>query len=814
MRSWWMELRLAVRALARRPGFTAVAALTLALGIGANLAIFAVVHGVVLKPLSYPDPDRIVVVEHHAPGLDIPDVPQSDGTALAYQDHLAAFAAFAVVGTEGRNLAPIDGGDATRIRAGVASGGFAQVLGVVPALGRVLGEDDSRPGAPPVAMLSYPFWRDNYGADPAVLGRTLALDGVSTEIVGVLPRKFVFPSEGDGRVDVLLPVELDPDEGFGSFSNMGLARLAPGLSLSDAQREVSDFQKRFPEFIPNLQLEFLEMAQWSVTVTPLRQALVEDIATTLWILLGTVGLVLLIAAANVANLVLVRTEARRREVAVRTALGAGRGALARTFLGESVVLSALGAAMGAVLAWGALRLVLTLAPPALPRRDDIAMDGSVILFGVGLTVLAALVFGMLPLIRSRMHGLSEGLKEGLRGSTASRGALRGRNILVAGQLALALLLLAGSGLLFRSFMQLRAVDPGVDPEGVTTAVVSLDRSYLEPGAARQFYRRLVDRVSALPGVEVAGIVDDAPLSGRGMSASSFEVEGWDRPDDAPPVVALRKVITPGTLEALGITLERGRPPTWPEVEDQAPVAVVNHEFARRFLDDDPLSHRISPGDEGQLYQVIGVVGDVRELGVEEEIRPTIYWLLDAPDGQSDPQQMTLVVKGPSAAVVTPRIRAILRELDPGVPVSVVETMDEILTRDLASTSFTVILLGLSAAMALVLGTVGIYGVISYVVSQRTREMGVRMALGAAGADVRRMVVRQGMLLTVVGLAVGLVAAMLLTRVLRSVLFEVSATDPLVLALTTSLLFVVSLLASWIPALRASRVNPVEALRAE
>jgi predicted permease len=788
-----------------------VAVLTLALGIGANVAIFAVVGGVVLRPLDYPEPDRIVLIEHHAPGIDLPEVPQSDGTSLVYAREPRSFAAYGAFATEGRNLAPTGSGESRRVTALMASGGLFDVLGVRPALGRPLLPTDNEPGAPAVGLLSASLWREGFAADPAVVGRTMRLDGEPVEIVGVLPERFRLPDE---RFEVVLAMELDPDEGFGAFGHNGVARLAPGVELETARAELDAIQRRIPEFFPDVDAALLEMFEWSVSLTPLRESVVADVAETLWILMGTVGLVLLIAAANVANLVLVRTEGRQREVAVRTALGAGRRALGRTFLAESSLLGLAGGAIGVALAWLAVGAVKALAPVGLPRRDSIALDLPVLVFAATLTLLVALLFGLLPLARVRLRDVAGDLKDGLRGSTSGPGALRGRNALVVVQLALALVLLAGSGLLLRSFLELRAVDPGFDAAGVTTLVVSLDQSYATEGAAWRFHRALLERVRALPGVVSAGMANDVPLAGRGMSAGSFEVEGWDRAEDAPPVVAVRKTVTPGMLETLDIELIEGVAPVAADIDDGAARVWVSQELARRFLPDRPVGARVRQGEESAWMEVAGVVGDVRELGLDEAIRPTIYRLVDAPDGQGQALQMTLLVKGPPAASVVPAVRGILRELDPGIPVSVSETMDEIVRRALASTSFTLALLGLAASMSLVLGSIGIYGVISYVVSQRTRELGVRMALGARAADVRRMVVLQGLVLTGVGLGVGLAAALGLTRVLRSVLFEVSATDPLVLSGTTALLLVVSLGATYIPALRASRVDPIEALRSE
>lgn len=811
MRALVSRLQHAVRALGRHPAYSVVAILTLGLGIGANVAIFAVVDGVLLRPLDYPEGERIVAVLHHAPGLDLPEIPQSDGTSLMYMHEVGAFAAFASMETEGRNLAGDAGTEARRISVLATTAEFFPVFGVTPRMGRALVEADSEVDAPTVTLLGHDLWVGTFGADPAIVGRTITLDGESVEVVGILPPGVRLP---DDDFDAVVSMELDPAEGFGSFTHNGVARLAPGASLERAQSEVTALQARLPEFFPDVQPALLEAANWSASVTPIKELVVEEVRTTLWILMGTVGFVLLIAAANVANLVLVRAESRQRETAVRTALGADRRALFGTFLAESVVIAAAAALLGLVVASGALRLLLAVAPEGLPRREQIGVTGSVFLFCLMLSAVSALVFGLLPLARAGARDVSGALKEGLRGSTGSRSSLRARNGLVIVQLALALILVAGSGLMLRSFQALRALDPGLDPEGVTSMRVSLDRSYAEEGASTRLYRALQERVAGLPGVEAVGLVNQVPLEGRGMSGGSFEVDGWTRADDAPPVVASRQRVTPGYLEALAIPLLAGRAPTWADAQDRAQVAWVTETLVRQFIEGDPVGQKIRDGEESPWMVIAGVVGDVPMEGLGEDIRPGILRLNETADSGEPALQMALLVKGPASNRIVPEVRSILRELDPGVPISVTETMDEIVARDLADTSFTAALLGLAAVLSLVLGTVGIYGVISYVVSQRTRELGVRMALGARAADVRSMVVRQGLTVIGVGLVLGLIGAVALTRVLGSLLFAVSATDPLVLGGTALILLAVSLFASFVPALRASRVDPVEALRAE
>lgn len=810
MRHLTTELGQAARTLARMPGFSLIAVLTLALGIGANTAIFAVVHGVVLSPLDMHEADRVVQVSHHAPGLGLDELGQSDPTALLYMEQVSSFAAFAVVDGEGRNLSGDDGRPAERARIMSASWPIFDVVAAAPRLGRALTPEDSEPGAPPVAILSHALWRDRYGSDPTVVGRVLRLDGEPVEIVGVVGPDFGLPDE---EFDLVVPATLDPDEGFGSFGTTGLARLAPGATLERARAEVEALQPRFPEFF-DIDTELLDAAEWRVSVVPIRERVIEEVEATVWILMGTVGLLLLIAAANVANLVLVRAEARQREVAVRSALGATRVDLARTWLAESTVLGAAGGLLGLILGWGALRLVLQVAPAGLPRRGDIAVDPVVLAFGAGLTLLVALGFGLLPLFARQKGDLAGALRDGLRGSTAGPGALRGRNVLVSVQLALALLLLAGSGLMLRSFVALRAVDPGVDVDDVTVVEVDLDRRYAEPGQVTAFHRQLTERVAALPGVEAVGLADRAPLEGGGISAGSFEVENGAAFNDGIPVVALRVRITPGYLEALGIPLLDGRPPAWSDSHDAGDVVWVNRTLAERYIDGDPVGRRIRNGDASAWMTVAGVVGDVRHSGVNDEVRPTIYRTVEAAGLDEPTLSASLMVRGPGSLRAAPAVRDVLTGLDRNVPLARIRTLDEIAADDVASTSFTLTLLAIAAAMSLLLGTVGIYGVISYVVGRRTRELGVRMALGAGAAEVRAMVLQQGVGVIVLGLALGLAAALGATRLMASLLYEVSPTDPWVLGSTTLLLFVVGVAATLVPAVRASRVDPVEALRSE
>ncbi len=812
------ELRLAARALLRRPGFTAVAVLTLALGIGANVGIFAVVDAVLLRPLKYPDSERIVVVDHHAPGLDLPDLTNSEGTIRFYRQEASFFSSLAGYEMSSVNLTDQD--QPARMRAIQVTPSIFHVLETQPALGRPFNASDAAEGAAPVAILTHATWVGRFGRDPNVVGKTVRLDGVATQIVGVMPKGFSFP---DASVALLRPLYIDPHGSFGTFGIRGVARLAPGVTLADARRRITDIQSRMPEFFGDKDMTpaFMKKAGWSVTLKPLREQMVGDVASALWVVLGTVGFVLLIACANVANLFLVRAESRQKEVAIRAAMGAGRKRIATLFLSESLVLGIAGGVVGIALAWGGVKLLVALGPQSLPRLQEINVGAPVLAFGAALSVLAGLAFGAIPLTRILGRGVGGALRDGNRGSTAGRERHRTRNILVTGQLALALVLLVGSGLMVRTFQRLRSVDPGFDPADVLTVGMSLGgartvRSHL-PEAAR-FYQSVAEQVAALPGVEHVGVTTALPLGSGSWNGGSFEIEGKPTADDALPPVAMYKAVGPGYFEAMGMTLLRGRTEKASDVEDGVPVVWVNETFARTLLGGHALGRYIrwQRGADSTWAEVVGVVKDVREFGLTEPVRADAYLpLLTGKWGFPDLALGYLVVKvdrNPTKLVGA--IRAIVHKANPDVPITATSTMSEVVSRSMQRTSFTLVLLGIATLVALFLGAIGLFGVVSYVVSERTREIGIRMALGAHANDIRRLVLRQGGAVGLAGVAIGLVGALGLTRLMGSLLFDVSATDPLSFVLAPMVLLAVVALATWLPARRASSVDPVEALRAE
>ncbi len=802
------ELRQAARALARRPGFTVVAALTVALGIAANVAIFAVIHGVLIRPLPYPDSERIVVVRHHAPGLQLPELENSPGTLGLYREHARSFGSVAGVQESTRNLT--GGSRPVRIEIAEVTPGWFDVMQVQPLRGRRLLDADADTLAPPVALLTHSGWQAHFGGREDVIGTLVELDGRSTEIVGVLPERGGYT---DPDVAAVLPLFVEPNGPVGRFGIIGLARLAPAVSLEQARAEVADLQARIPELSGGeMTMEALQQFGWSTSVETLRERMVGDVRAALLVVLGTVAFLLLVACASVANLFLVRAESRQRESGIRLALGASRRRLAGAFLAESMLLGLAGGAVAVVLAAFAVRGLLAAAPPELPRLHEVSLNATVLLFALALSVLAGLLFGLLPLpqqLRAPLHHL---VRDG-RGS-ASRDRQRVRKALIVGQIALALVLLTGSMLMLRSFQRLRDVDPGVRPAGVLTMGVSIgDRVERLSAAAR--YQRLTDEVAALPAVTHAGLVNALPLDPAGLNGGSFEIESRPRAPDAIPPVAMYSAVSHGYFEAIGTSLLQGRAVERADLEQQRGVAWVSESFARDFLAGSALGERIRFDQVSDWVEIVGVVRDVRTFGLREPIRPMVYIPMTEAVGTMQIGSMTLVLRTTGDPLaLAPAVRAAVQRLEPDVPLMTARTMQAVVDESMADTAFTTTILMVAAVVALLLGAIGLYGVIGYVVTQRTQEIGVRIALGARPAEVHRMVLRQGLVLAALGILLGTAAAAALTRTLESVLFEVSRLDPLTFAVVPVVLLLASAVAAWIPARRAAAIPPLQALRTD
>jgi predicted permease len=815
-------LRSIFRGFRRSPGFVFLTVLTLGVGIGANAAIFSVVNAVLIRPLPYPEPERIMAVWHTAPGLGMDQFEQSDATYVLYRKHNKTLEDLGIFWDGSVSLT--GGQEPVRLRASGATASVFHVLRASAAAGRTLQEADEKPGAEPVAVLSQELWRRRFGGDPGWIGKTLRIDGVTRRVVGVMPASFHFP---EPETELWVPMTIAPNNlQGGNFNYNAIGRLRPGVTPARAARDLSALVWRIPEESPKSQITrgMIESAKLAVLVHPLRDDLVGDVQRILWVLLGSVGVILVIACANVANLFLVRAEGRQREVAVRTALGGSRRDIARLFLSESVALALLGGALGLALAAAGVRLLVSLRPEGIPRLDEIGVDGAVLAFTVGLSLLSGLLFGLFAVLRYGTPELVASLKEGGRGGTAGRERHRARNALVVVQVALALVLLVCAGLMTKSFWRLRNVDPGLDPRGVLTLALSLpDTDYKDAPARARFVQRLLEQVQALPGVVAAGTVNNIPLNGGG-STSTYSFEDIPLPPDTVPPILGTRYTSPQYFQAMGIPLLEGRLFQPLDPARRSDEVIVSQALAQRFWPGrSALGKRLAQGlGKGNAWHtVVGVVGSVRDDGLDNKPTESIYYPMlrtvdtDDTDVEGTPSDFYLIVRGrvDPAALAAP-VRGAIRTLDPNLPVARLRLMTDIVALSMARTSFTMLLLAIAAAVALLLGSVGIYGVIAYIVSQRTREIGVRMALGAKRQDVETMVLRQGLTLTITGVALGLASSLVLTRLMRALLFEVSPLDPTTFTSVPLLLALVALLASWLPARRAASIDPLEAIRYE
>jgi len=808
------DIRLGLRALARTPGFTLVSIFTLALGIGASTSIFSVVNCVLLRQLPFPKAHELVGVWNTAPGFGFDIFEQSETTYTIYREFNDTFVEIGLFDDLTVNL--IGDGDPTRIQAASATSSMFQVLGVSPALGRAFGEADDELGNSNVVIISDELWRGRYGSDPDILGRTLNLDDTTWEVVGVMPPAFTFPGE---HTQLWMPHRIDPATLDKTNFRYGvIGRLKPGISLEAAKADLDRVLTRLPEFSPGeLTAEALENAQFASIVHTMLDDVVGEVRQTLWILLGTVGFILLIACANVANLFLVRAEGRRREVALRSALGAGRRHMVRYFLTESVILGVLGGVLGLCLAYGGIRVLLTLGPN-IPRLNEVGIDGFALAFSAVVSIIAGLVFAMVPIAKHGHLNLNATLKDGGRGASGGLETYTIRNGLVVSQIALALVLLVGSGLMALSFWQLKNVDPGFSSEGVLTVRLSLPPAkYSDANVTAGFYEQLLENIRGLPGVLSAGAITNFPMTDRQNNEGLVIEDIPEVPGELPPI-ARTNFATPGYFEAVGIPVQKGRAF---ERHFNERGAVVSAAFEEHYWPGQSalgkrLAQRDGVRDGTYWYSVVGVVGDVRDDDLSTDVPDMVYLppvTYDREGAAKTAQTMTIVVRtgGPPTALADP-VRQVVWAMDPQLPVANLRTAVDIVSDSTKRTTFTLLLLGLAASVALLLGAVGIYGVISYLVSRRTQEIGVRMALGADRVAVSTMVVRQGMLISLAGIAIGLLGAWALTRLMESMLFGVSATDPLVFLGVSVFVFTVSVLASYIPARRAARVSPVEALR--
>ncbi|HXJ05869.1 MAG TPA: ABC transporter permease [Candidatus Acidoferrum sp.] len=802
------DIRYAFRLLAKSPGFTAIAILTLALGIGANTAIFSVVNGVLLRPLPFRDPSRLVLIAEKS---SFPVISTSYENYLDWRDQSHSFES--VEATRGGAITLTGAGEPERLNVRMVTAGLFSMLGVQAVRGRTFLPQEDRAGGTPVALLSYGLWQRRFGGSQEIIGKAINLDSQPYTVVGVLPSGFQILQPADIFLPFMPWAKTLPDDRNWHPGIFPLARLKPGVSREQARVEMIGITKRLEQQYPDYN------TGTSADVVGLQDQIVQNSRPALLLLLGAVSFVLLIACVNVANLLLARSASRGREVAIRTALGAGRARVIRQLLTESVLLSLAGGLLGVLIAWSALEPLLKLAAGSVPQGAFIGLDPWVLAFTAGVSLLTGLLFGIVPAMRTAKLDLREALNEGSRGSTAGPGQHRLRGALVAMEIALAMLLLVGSGLLLRSFSRLQEVPPGFQPDHLLVADIPLSlTAYAKPQDRYQFFDRLVERARMLPGVRSAAAASFLPVSGGG-SIIHFNITG--RPPKSPHefVAAGYRTITPNYLETLGVPLLQGRLFTHADNEKSPPVVVINATMVHTFFpNENPLGKRMQlgalPDQQVPTMEIVGVVGDVRPgLGIDPQAE--MYLPYRQADLVLPVFQLSVVMRtAGDPALQTSALRSALAEIDPNQPLVRVRTMEENMATTVAQPRFRAWLIGIFAALALVLAAVGVYGVMSYTVTQRTSEIGVRVTMGAQPQDVFRIIVGEGLRLALVGVGVGLLAALALTRLLRSFLFGISAYDPLTFVGVSLLLSLVAVAASFFPARRATLVDPLVALRYE
>ena len=808
MQTVLQDLTYTLRTLRKNPGFAVVAILTLALGIGANIAIFSVVDHVLLRPLNLADPDRIVRVLNNAPedgyatsrGAFSPqDFEDLERDSTAYE-RLAAFRF--VPGNSSSTL--LGEGAPEEIETAHVSAEFFATFGVSPKLGRVPTAHENVDGANRVAVLSEGFWQQRFGGDPGIVGRSVSLDGEPFTVIGVMPQSFEFPSRA---AKAWLPISLIGEDDIPHRRGLrwmeAVGRLAPGVTLEAADAQTNSILQRLESKYPD------SNNGWgSATVQTLHESLVGDVRPALLLLLGAVGLVLLISCANLANLLLVRGSVRGRELAIRTALGADRGRVVQQLLTESVALAMCGGAVGVGVAYVGLDALLALSSGTIPMPEQIALDARVMAFALAASLLTGVVFGLVPSLSASRPNVNDALNDGGRGSTDG---LRGhgvRNLLVVAQTALAVVLLVGAGLLIRSFWNLTHVDPGFTGENVLTVSIDTPSEVLGSERRNQYRQEILGRLRNIPGVVAVGGSKTVPLHGGGEPYAFTIPAGPDAKPVTPESGVL--IVTPGYFKALGIPMLQGRGFTTADEDSGANVLVVNEALARRYLPGkNPVGENLKLGEFD--FRIVGLAGDVRNDGMARRGEPAVY----APASLLPRSSMKLFIRTSSDPLqVAAEVRHTIWQVNPNQPVSDIATMQQVVSKTVSRPRFFTVLLGVFAGLAVVLAALGVYGVIAWSVSRRAYEIGIRMALGAGAGRVLRMVILQGIAPTLAGLALGLAAALALTRLLSSLLFEVGAADPATFAGVAALLLAVGLLASWLPAWKAARVNPMSALRSE
>lgn len=823
MESFTSQLRQVLRRLWRAPTFTCITLITLAVGVGANTAVFSVLQGVLLKPLPYPHPDELVGVWHLAPGLGLNNVNMAPSNYFIYREQNRTFEDIGVYQGDSVNITGV--AEPEHVPAVDVTDGVLPVLGVSPMLGRWFNRTDDTPGSPETVLLTYGYWLRKFGGDRSAVGRTITVDGKPRQIIGVMPQQFQFL---DWETPALiLPIRFDRNKtALGQFSYDGIARLKPGVKLpqanGDVARMIPTVWESFPS-PPGFSITLFKKAQLAPNVQSLKQDVVGDVGKLLWILMGSIGMVLLIACANAANLLLVRAEGRQQEFAIRSALGASRRRISGELLLESMVIGLCGGTLGLALAYGALRLLVALAPAGLPRVTEIGINIPVLAFTLTASLLASLLSGMIPVVRYAGSRLGTGLREGGRALSQGKERHRTRNVLVVIQVGLAFVLLICSGLMIRTFRALTHVNPGFsDPDQVQTLRLMIPEAEVKDDEkVVRMEEEIMRKIAAIQGVSSVSMANSVPMDGGQWHDPVFAQDHNYGEGEMPPL-RLFKFVAPGLFQTLRVPMVVGRDFTWTDIYDKHPVAIVSENFAREYWGNpaNALGKRIRVSTKDDWREIVGVVGDVHDEGMNKDAPKITYWPIYVTRFESD---MVHVSRWLEFAISSPRagseslmkeVRPAVWSVDANLPLADVRTMGYYYTKSMARTSFTLVMLAIAGGMALLLGTVGLYGVIAYSVTQRTREIGIRIALGAQRNKITSMFVRQGLILAGVGMAFGLVVSVVTTRLLASLLFHVMPKDPMTYIVVCVGLALAAALASYLPSRRTAAVDPVEALRAE
>ena len=825
MAQLYEQLRLVFRRLSKAPLFTAITLITLAVGIGANTVIFSVIEGVLLKPLDYPHPEQLVGVWHKAPGIGMQQLPSAQYLYFTYRDQGKTLDSIGIY--KGYSMSVTGEGQPQHVHVFQVTESLLPMLGVKPVLGRLFTPSDDSPNAPQTVLITNGYWLQRFGGSPSALGRTINADGKAREIIGVLPKGFHILDEEDAAF--VLPMQWDRSKvQLGNFDGRSIARLKPGVTLTQAQADLNRLipvaNKSFPA-PKGFSAALFEKAQVQPDLHPLKQDVVGDIGNVLWILMGSIAIVLLVACANVANLLLVRVEGRRQELAVRSALGAGRARIAREILFESMALGIAGSILGLCVAWGALRVLVAMAPTGLPRLREIGIDLPVLLFTLGLALLVGVFIGLIPVFKYAGSSLYSGLREGGRAQSQSRERHRARKILVVVQVALALVLLICSGLMIRTFIALTRVSPGfTDPASLETFgihIPSTQAPNTDLARVVHLQQEMRDKIASIPGVTSVAFSTVVPMNGSGMFNPLFTQDHVYKEGELPPIRRF-KFISPGFFTTMGTPIVAGRDITWDDTYQKRHVVIVNESLARDSWQSplNALGKRVRVGTTDDWAEVVGVVADTRDDGVDKPAPTSVFWpvFLEHFQGQKEftNRMVWFVIRSDRAgsAAFMKEVQQAVWSVDADLPLINPTTLRQLYTRSMARTSFTLVMLSVAGGMALLLGIIGIYGVISYAVSQRTREIGIRMALGAQRNELVGLFVRQGLGLAAAGVVLGLAAAFAAMRLISSLLFNVSPVDPGTYLVMTAAILGIAWLACYLPSRRAAAVEPVTALRAE